>query len=144
MPSSPRANPSNVYGHPTWEAATQRHGAGQRRIPFDSPPSPAALAGDTWAHAEYDKFETGDYDLLELQARRQLIALRGRWSWWLIAWISFLLVSEVVIAFFIGLRVMDFEKHSTFLSLLVGQNFLQIVGMGYLIVKFLYPPRTAA
>jgi hypothetical protein len=89
MQNSPRPHPNNIYGLAPGQASGERGVAGgPRRIPIEQRPSSATLAGDSWAHAENEKFETGDYDLVELAARRQLLALRGRWSWWLIVWIT--------------------------------------------------------
>ncbi len=40
---------------------------------------------------------------------------------------------------FLGLGYINFEKDQWFLPSLIIENFLQIIGMGYIVVNFLYP-----
>ena len=83
---------------------------------------------------------------IELGGRQQFYELRGRWSAWLLVWITSLLLFQVVLTVAIGLKLLDFTGYNWFLPMVVAQNFLQIVGMGIVIVNFLYPggrvPRT--
>lgn len=71
---------------------------------------------------------------------RQLIDLRGNWSWWLTRWISGLLLFQLGLTVALGKGWLSFVNYETFLQLVVVQTFGQILGMGYIIVKFLYPP----
>ena len=76
---------------------------------------------------------------MELLGREQFLSLRGNWSLSLIVWISGLLLYQVALAVVVGLGWLDFTKYQWFLPLVVAQNFGQIVGMGYIIIRFLYP-----
>jgi|GEM_PF-1808764 len=97
--------------------------------------APTAESPDAFAASR----NAADRELIELQGRKQFFDLRGLWSWWLIAWITGLLIFHVLLTVSIGLKKLDFETYQWFLPMVVLQNFLQIVGMGYIIVKFLYP-----
>jgi hypothetical protein len=99
------------------------------------------LAEDPWAYKETEKLESGDYHIVELERRRQVLGLRATWSKWLIAWISFLLVFQAGLGVCIGSGLLSFEKHPNVLGFLLGQNFVQIVGMGYVVVKWLFPQK---
>lgn len=78
-------------------------------------------------------------EAMELLGREQFLSLRGNWSLSLIVWISGLLLYQVALAVVVGLGWLDFTKYQWFLPLVVAQNFGQIVGMGYIIIRFLYP-----
>jgi hypothetical protein len=79
---------------------------------------------------------------IELDGRKQFHNLRGRWSTWLITWISGLLIFHICLTGGIGFGWLDFKNYLTFLPMVVVENFLQIAGMGIVIVKFLYPPKS--
>jgi hypothetical protein len=76
---------------------------------------------------------------VEVNGRQQFFDLRGRWSKWLIWWITGLLGFHVLLTGLVGYKILDFKDYQWFLPMVVAQNFLQIVGMGYVVVKFLYP-----
>lgn len=79
---------------------------------------------------------------IDLDGREQFFKLRGRWSGWLLTWISALLLLEGFITLGIGFGWVNFQEYKWFLPIVFGQSFLQIIAMGVVIVKFLYaPPR---
>jgi hypothetical protein len=75
---------------------------------------------------------------VELQGRQDFFNLRKQWSLWLIIWITGLLAFHVVLTLAIGIKLLDYAQYQWFLPMVVAQNFLQIVGMGFVVVKFLY------
>jgi hypothetical protein len=83
--------------------------------------------------------EKATRERLELDRLRQFINLREKWSKWLTIWISGLLLFHVGLTVAIGLAWLRFIDYQAFLPMVVLQNFAQIAGMGYIIVKFLYP-----
>jgi hypothetical protein len=76
---------------------------------------------------------------IDLDLRQQLIILRNRWSGWLLVWISCLLIFQMALSMAVGWGILDFEKYQWFLPTVIVQTFGQIVGMGYVVVRFLYP-----
>lgn len=79
---------------------------------------------------------------IDLDGREQFFTLRGRWSAWLLTWISGLLLLEAFLTLAIGFGWVNFAEYKWFLPIVFGQSFLQIIAMGIVIVKFLYaPPR---
>ena len=77
---------------------------------------------------------------IDLDGREQFFKLRGRWSGWLLTWISALLLLEAFITLGIGYGWLNFLEYKWFLPIVFGESFLQIVAMGVVIVKFLYAP----
>lgn len=77
-------------------------------------------------------------EFVELQGRSQFFSLRGKWSWCLVIWITAILLFQGCLTVAVGLKVLDFLQYKWFLPLIIGQSFLQIIGMGVIIVKFLY------
>ena len=68
----------------------------------------------------------------------QFYGLRRMWSGWLIAWVSLLICFQIVLTFAIGFGVLDYREYDWFLPLVTAQNFLQIVGMAIVVVRFLH------
>lgn len=77
---------------------------------------------------------------IELDGREQFFQLRGNWSGWLIGWISALIIFEIALTLAVGLGYLNYLEYKWFLPIVFGQSFLQIIGMGVVIVKFLYAP----
>jgi hypothetical protein len=77
---------------------------------------------------------------IELNGRKKFFELRDKWSWSIIAWISIFIAFHITITVLVGCGVLNFEKHEWLLPSIIAENFLQIVGMGYIIVRFLYQP----
>jgi len=68
----------------------------------------------------------------------QFYGLRRMWSGWLIGWVSVLICFQIVLTFAIGLGLLDYRDYDWFLPLVTAQNFLQIVGMAIVVVRFLH------
>ncbi len=77
---------------------------------------------------------------IELDGRKKFFELRNKWSWSIIIWISVFIIFHIVITVLVGCKVLDFQNHEWLLPSIIAENFLQIVGMGYIIVRFLYQP----
>ena len=77
---------------------------------------------------------------IELDGRSQFFDLRGKWSSWLIGWISALLLFEIALTLAVGAGWLNFLEYKWFLPIVFGESFLQVIGMGVVIVKFLYAP----
>lgn len=67
--------------------------------------------------------------------------LRSKWSWFIFSFVAFMLFFQLALVFAIGFGWVDFTKYQTFLHLVMGQNFAQIIGMGIIVAKFLFPNR---
>lgn len=67
---------------------------------------------------------------------------RNIWSWFLLATIGALIIFQISITFGIGFHWLDFVNYKTIIGLIVSENFAQIVGMGIVVVKFLFNENT--
>jgi hypothetical protein len=76
---------------------------------------------------------------IELNGRAQFFNLRKKWSWTLIIWISFILIFDSLLIKKIGIGTWKFEKYPWLIHEVIGIDFAQIVGMGYVIVNYLFP-----
>ena len=80
--------------------------------------------------------------LLRLQAERAAFNtyhdLRKQWAMVLKKLLYAMVGFEAALTFSVGLGWLHFPSQ-VFLNLIVGQTFLQIVGMCYIVVKFLFP-----
>ncbi len=87
-----------------------------------------------------DIFLKAQKEQIEFVGREKFFNLRDRSSDWLISCMTFLIVTHIVMAFFIGWQWLDFQHYPWLMPILILENFLEITGMGYIVVKFLYPP----
>jgi len=78
-------------------------------------------------------------ELIELNGKRQFFILRNQWSICIIIWISIFILFHISITYFLGFGLISFAENQWFLPSLLLENFLQIIGMGYIVVNFLYP-----
>lgn len=76
---------------------------------------------------------------VELDGKRAFFRLRKHWSAALMVWISSFIAFHVSITIAVGLGSLDFLEYQWLIPLITVENFLQIVGMGYVVVRFLYP-----
>ena len=77
-------------------------------------------------------------ETVEVEGRAKFFSMRSIWSWFIIAWISVLIIFNCGIALFIGSGHLDFTKYKWLITTVTVETFLQIVGMGYIAVKFLF------
>ena len=76
---------------------------------------------------------------VELDGRKRFFDLRDKWSGWIVTWISAFILFHIAVTFGIGFKWLDFQTHVWLLPGIIIENFLQVVGMGYVVIKFLYP-----
>lgn len=81
---------------------------------------------------------------MELDGRKAFFKLRHQWSCAVMAWISCFLLFHIGLTVAVGVGRLDFQQYQWLIPLITVENFLQIVGMGYVVVRFLYPGRTLA
>jgi len=76
---------------------------------------------------------------IELEGRKDFFRLRKIWSICIILWITVFIAFHGGIALAVGFGHLNYENHQSILLTILAEDFLQILGMGYVIVKFLYP-----
>ncbi len=79
----------------------------------------------------------------ERLGRAAYFGLREKWSLYLCIFLAVMIASQIVSTALIGFGLFSFNDNKTFLYLVVGENFLQIVGMCYIVVAFLFPANTS-
>lgn len=89
----------------------------------------------------------GKFDLKQEQARAQAIKnagfegfynLRKEWSNTIQGWISALIIFDISITIFVGSGILKYHHYKWFIISVTLETFLQIVGMGYIAVRFLF------
>lgn len=76
--------------------------------------------------------------VVEIRGRRQKFELRGTWSTWVIIWISALLLFNMILTGLLASGVWSFADYKWFGIAVTAEMFLQIVGLGYVAMKFLF------
>lgn len=85
----------------------------------------------------------GEAERVELDGRKSFFDLRKNWSCWIIAWISILILFNIALTGLVGYGVLDFANYQWFITAITVETFLQIVGMGYIAVRFLFSNGTS-
>lgn len=80
----------------------------------------------------------GSAEAVEIDGRQKFFKMRGTWSCWIIAWITFLILFNAGLTVAVGLKGVDYANMQWFITAVTVETFLQIVGMGYVAVKFLF------
>ncbi|PWB81529.1 MAG: hypothetical protein C3F11_14955 [Methylocystaceae bacterium] len=63
---------------------------------------------------------------------------KGRWSWFLIALMAFMVGFQSLLLSLVGAGIWSFEKYSWLIPTLLVQNLAQIVGLAVFVVKSLF------
>ena len=86
---------------------------------------------------------TSSQELKERETHRkgeeEYYKLRNKWSWFIFIFIAFMLLFQLFVTLAIGYGWVKFDSYQTYLHLVIGQNFAQIVGMGIIVATFLFP-----
>ncbi|TDK38596.1 hypothetical protein E2F50_00070 [Rhizobium deserti] len=78
---------------------------------------------------------------VEIDGRKQYYALRRDWSGYIASWISALILFNAGLTICVGAGVFSFVDMQWFITAVTVETFLQIVGMGYIAVRFLFSHR---
>ena len=88
--------------------------------------------------AKAEHLSEADRERVELDGRKAYFNLRNKWSNWIIGWITGLIVFNCTVAILVGAGKLDYTTHSWFITAVTVETFLQIVGLGYVAVRFLF------
>lgn len=93
----------------------------------------------TTLHTRYDESKEARRALkIRNDGVEQFYDLRTQWSWVLTLCIAGMIGFQMLITVLIGAEILTFTSYKEFLYVIIGENFLHIIGMGLIIVKFLY------
>lgn len=76
----------------------------------------------------------------DMEGQGKYYQLRGRWSWFLFFFMTSMILFQFLLTYSIGSQWLNFRDYPLFLSIVIGENFLQIVAMVTVAVKFLFSP----
>lgn len=77
-------------------------------------------------------------DIIDLDSKRSFYFHRNKWSWFIIVWISVLILFNGSLTIMIGEGWLDFKHYKWFITTVTAETFLQIVGLGYVAAHFLF------
>lgn len=102
-------------------------------------------AGEPDGNIDVIRQKLADQALLNDETRREgqqkYYELRDEWSSYIRNFVWAMILYQVLLTAAIGREWLDFTEYKTFLMLVVGQNFAQIIGMGVIVAKFLFSDR---
>jgi hypothetical protein len=75
---------------------------------------------------------------VEIIGRKRYFDLRDKWSGWIIKWITALIAFNAVITVAVGAGWLDYSNYEWFITAVIVQTFLQIVGLGAIAVRYLF------
>lgn len=83
----------------------------------------------------YEKFK----QFIEIRGKESYYEIRQIWSTIIACFVTFIILFQAVITFLIGYNKLDFGNYKTFLYIVVGENFFNVIGMGYIVANHLFP-----
>jgi hypothetical protein len=84
------------------------------------------------------QLDRSEQEIVELDGRQRFFSLRDTWSRWIIVWISTSILTNVALTFMVGFGILDFQKYGWFINAVTVESFIQVVGLGYVAVRFLF------
>lgn len=75
---------------------------------------------------------------VEVLGRRRYFDLRDTWSTWIIGWITGLIGFNALVTVLVGMGCLDYSEYEWFITAVIVQTFLQIVGLGAVAVAYLF------
>ena len=75
---------------------------------------------------------------VEVIGRRRYFELRDTWSSWIIKWITTLIAFNSFVTVAVGFKWLDYSDYEWFITAVLVQTFLQIVGLGAVAVAYLF------
>lgn len=75
---------------------------------------------------------------IENYGRKKFFHLRTHWSWFSFGWLTFLILFQVVVVLGVGLNWFDYRNYDNLLYVVIAENFGQVLGLGYIIVRYLF------
>jgi len=86
------------------------------------------------------EIDRSEDEAVELLGRKRFFALRDVWSRWIVGWISASIAMNIVLTILVGLDVLHYEKYQWFINAVTVESFIQVVGLGYVAVRYLFSP----
>ncbi|OUJ09173.1 hypothetical protein [Acetobacter sp. DsW_059] len=83
-------------------------------------------------------YQGASSEQVELFGRQKFFELRESWSSIIIIWIFILILFNISLTFLIGWGGLNFKSYKWFINSITLETFLQIVGLGYIAVKYLF------
>lgn len=77
-----------------------------------------------------------------LQGISDFYRSRRQWSGFLIGCIAVSLLFQMVLTFLVGFKILDFTQYQWFLPIVASENFVQIVGLAIIVLKWLFSGAT--
>jgi len=79
----------------------------------------------------------------EQQGRQKFYELRTKWSTYLVRFLIAMVIFQFFLTAGVGFGFVNFLNYKKFLYIVIGENFFQIVGLCYIVVKFLFSEPSA-
>ncbi len=77
-------------------------------------------------------------EAVEIEGRQKFFRLRARWSWALLIWISLLILFNCGLAIAVGAEWLNFDTNQWFITAVTVETFLQVIGLGFVAVRYLF------
>lgn len=112
--------------------------------------TPSELKAEITGHQYGSRIEESEIRAQQLTAAalyhvrglQDLYASRRLWSIFLVCCITASLAFQIGITIAVGLKLLDFTQYRWFLPIVASENFIQIVGLALIVLKWLFSGST--
>lgn len=88
--------------------------------------------------AQQEAKRKSDAALHHLQGIKDFYDSRKTWSIFLICCIALSLIFQITLTFLVGKGILNFVEYKWFLPIIVSENFIQIVALATIVLKWLF------
>jgi hypothetical protein len=74
-----------------------------------------------------------------LDAEKSYYRMRTVWARALFGVLAFTIIFQYLLTVLVGLGWLHFESYQTFLNIVAGESFIQVIGLCAIVVSFLFP-----
>jgi len=92
-------------------------------------------------HEALSKYLDLRWQEIEASGREDYFKLRKEWSTFLKRLLGVLVAFQIILTILIGMGWLDFLNYKWFIGMVVVETFLQIAGMCFVVIWFLFPKK---
>lgn len=89
----------------------------------------------------YNQNMSSEEEKIHLDGISAFYMQRKYWSYFIMGAIAVIIVFDITLTAFVGCNILNYEKYSWFLEMVIGKTTLEIFGLAFLVVKFLFDKR---
>lgn len=81
---------------------------------------------------------SSDEEKIHLDGVKTFYNQRKYWAYFIMGAIGLIILFDIILTVLVGLDILNFQKYKWFLEIVIGKTTLEIFGLAFLVVRFLF------